>query len=777
MIGAYALPVLSYATGIALHAQIPTLWPLLLPLLVTSLMLGHRYRRLKPVLLCISLGLIGIVWASLRSPAPSQQDPAHFAPAERVTLTGTLASDITPKGGQRWMLDLDTQSLKVQGSSQTLSGKLRVHLKTEQLPALRIGDTVSVSGRLARPQPALNFGAFSYRDYLRHQGIFAVVYARDINKIQNGPAWAPFRLLQGLRMQILSGFERGLPIEQARLLGSLLLGAGASPVPEKIQQNFQATGLQHVLAVSGFQVQLLVLGVLGLCLLLRLPRLASVLICLGCLWTFVALTGFPASVLRAGMVASLGLLGYLRFRSLDPVAGLLLGCGGLMLLDPHLLFDIGFQFSALATFGLILLSPVLIKKADWLPLPVSGALTPILAAQLFVLPAQLYHFGSFSWLFLPANLLAGLLTTALSWLAIIAAFLCWLPPLQALVLIPAGWLCAGFLSGVEALLALPSPVLTGPTLALSLLLLTYALLLGLCRPDSHLRRVLPALLLTVPLLSGGLWLGERVSCPVRVTFLSVGQGDATLIETPDQVILVDAGPRWETDEGFSDAGEKEILPYLHKRGIRHIDLAILSHAHLDHFGGFVSLLDKIEIKQFKTVPGAGEGSAYPELLKRIQAKNIPFEHAGNGSIEQLAPDLKLVYWQPMHDEQASLNDQSLVVQLIHGNVRMLLSGDLEAEGEAALLREPGFIPEHAILKVPHHGSKTSSTPEFLSQISPTDAIMSVGERNRYKHPSPEVVSRYAEAGIRAWRTDNTGAVCVCSRGSDYTVRTAARIAM
>ena len=187
----------------------------------------------------------------------------------------------------------------------------------------------------------------------------------------------------------------------------------------------------------------------------------------------------------------------------------------------------------------------------------------------------------------------------------------------------------------------------------------------------------------------------------------------------------------------------------------------------------MSLLDKLPIRRFVTVPGPGDSEAYLGLLKSIQAKNIPFEIAANGSIEQLAPDLKLIYWQPLDQDAASLNDQSLVLQLIHRDLRILLSGDLEAEGEAALLQTPGFEPRHEIIKAPHHGSKTSSTPAFVQAVNPRHALVSVGERNRYRHPSPEVLDRYTQQGIRTWRTDSHGALCLCSRGSEYEIRTAA----
>lgn len=387
----YAL-IVCWIAGLALSPLIERLWPLgLAGLLAASWYARRQGRR---VVVCMLLCLAGLGWARLREPRAGDADPVRLAPLEQAVISGRVAGDWSEQGPQRWSFDLDAEALVSHQRRQHLAGRLRVSLRLpagshlSSVPA--IGDRIQLSGRLALPQPALNFGAFSYRDYLRRQGIFSLFYARQLTPQSDAPAvvWLPARWLQTLRRELLKGFETHLPQGQARLLGSLLVGAGASPVPNSIQQRFQAAGLQHVLAVSGFQVELVVLSVMALCQLLRLSRGRTFGMSLGALWLFVALTGFPGSVLRAAAVASLGLLGYLKFRSLDALAGLSIGCSVLLLAMPWLLSDIGFQFSVLATLGLMLSASALEARLDWLPLPLSKALAPMLAAQLWILPAQ-----------------------------------------------------------------------------------------------------------------------------------------------------------------------------------------------------------------------------------------------------------------------------------------------------------------------------------------------------------------------------------------------------
>lgn len=805
----YILPLV-YLAGIGLSP----LWPqasLLQALLWLPLTLLVFWRRRYWWPLCLSAGLLMFAasgWTAYRAPQLQESDLAFWAPQRTMEMRGWVLSAPQKTGSQRWQWDLSVTDFRPNTATpfQISRGKVRLFLKQPQKPVLQPGEQIRVFGRLERPQPALNPGGFSYRDYLEQQGIFSLCYAQSFQRTgleAQGLLWSFRRLLFALRQNLVGKLEAQLPADTAHLLGSLVLGEQASPVPDPIKEQFQAVGLQHVLAVSGFQVQLVVLVLLGLGQALRLPRWLNVLLALLALWFFVALTGGPASVLRAAAVTSLMLLAYLCFRQAQTLIVLLLGCCLLLLWNPHLLFDIGFQFSALATLGLISSSERLQTHLSWMPLPLSAVLTPILSAQVWVLPAQLYHFGTFSWLFLPANLIAECFITALTWLTLggmLSAYL--LPWIQGWVLWPAGFLTRLLLQSLGLLVHLPQPVWQLRPWSLSMTLGAYlCLLLPLAWPllnnaslwakfslhrSKALHSLLLALLLSLPLLGCGRHLLEQHHCPLRITYLYVGQGDAIVIEAGSKTLLLDAGPRWETADGHSDAGERYILPYLRQRGIHQIDLAILSHAHLDHYGGYFSLLEALPIQRFVTVPGGGDSPDYQRLLQHLHSKGIPVKMAQNGSLQELLPQqmpgLRLSFWHPLAQELGlnshELNNHSLVLKLHYGALDFLFPGDLERAGEAALLQERGFtVGANVILKVPHHGSQTSSTEAFLQAIHPREAIISVGQHNRFHHPSGSVLERYATLGIRTWRTDQQGGICLCADAetptqSHYEVRAA-----
>ncbi|MFO7918426.1 MAG: MBL fold metallo-hydrolase [Anaerolineae bacterium] len=245
---------------------------------------------------------------------------------------------------------------------------------------------------------------------------------------------------------------------------------------------------------------------------------------------------------------------------------------------------------------------------------------------------------------------------------------------------------------------------------------------------------------------------------LQVHVLDVGQGDAILILSPhDGAILIDGG---NPDSG--------VVEYLRAQGVEKLDMMVATHPHADHIGGLVDVLEAMPVEEVVTNGQPHTTRTYERFLDAIAASGAIYTEVGRGDTLQVG-DLTLDVLHPSPDFAGeSLNNQSLVLRLVHGDVAFLFTGDAEREAEESMVTS-GQALEATILKVGHHGSRTASTPTFLEQVQPEIAIYCCGLHNRYGHPHAETLAALADVGAEAYGTDVNGTVVVTSDGTDYTV--------
>jgi len=531
------------------------------------------------------------------------------------------------------------------------------------------------------------------------------------------------------------------PFRYARHRGLLqaLTGAGARVATAEDVALLNRTGTRHLLAVSGLHIGLVAGALAGTARVLLAPlawlpwvwpvRVLPALVGVGGAWAFASAAGWPTSARRALVMFALGAAAWVIGRRPRPASVLGMVAGGMVLVDPGLPGDLGFRLSFGAVLGLILVAP---RVTRLLPpdLPrvvrwAAGSLAATLGATAGTLPDTAWTFQSLAPLVPVANLVALPLLAGVAVPAALGAH------------VVSGTVGLGLVAVADAACGLAMDTLllvdrepwtpaVGPLGAAGL-----ALAVGLRRRIAVAGLLLLLMLALRPVPAGRL----------AVTFLPVGQGDAALVEHPD-------GRRWLVDGGPPGA---DVVGWLRRRGVRRLDAVVLSHPHPDHMAGLVPVLRELPVRRVfvSRAPEAGESAflAFWHTAWATGARVGPPD-AGEGGARWLhpAPDF--------HGRGRSrVNDESLVLELGLGRRRFLLTGDVERAGEEALV--PMLHPVD-VVKVPHHGSRTSSSVPFVAALAPEWVVLSVGTGNRFRHPHVSTLGRWV--GARRVRTDEDGAI-------------------
>ncbi len=653
--------------------------------------------------------------------------------------------------------------------------------------SVRAGDRVRLRGRLRAPAPALSPGTFDASAAALVDGVHArlsVFSAEDVAVVGVGqPSWA----VQA-RGALSARLSAQLPPRLCGLLLALLIG-DTSLFEEEQSAAYRHVGAGHLLAVSGLQVTLLA-GVLvrlvTTLLLLTGPgrrgrggALAAAVALLG-VWAFVALCGAPPSAVRAAVMASAvvgaGALGR-RVLLVDALAA-----AGLctVIAAPAAVLDAGFLLSYAAVLGLVAASAgndvVDDGRGSLLRALRDGALTSVIAG-LVTLPLSAWLFAQLA----PAGLVANIVLVPVASLLQLPALLggvlgavldvellSLLGGQAALLLEALVFGLAERLPGVRAVDAPPAWVAATLTLAAAG---GAALLVSRRRGAAALVVVVAGVVVAVA--------ARRLPEGLRVTFLPVGQGDAAVLELPDgSVFVVDGGGRVPLDPTLDAAGKAAVLaepglrvvvPYLARRGIKRVDVLVLSHAHPDHAGGLRAVVDGVPVGELWWAGEAtGVGPLVRPLLDGVRAaRSTPAllgRHTrGDVVIDVLAP--APVEGTATYPELHA-NDNSLVLRFCLGATCVLLPGDLERYGEELLLSAAGERVAAALVKAPHHGSSTSSTPAFVAATGARDVVFCTGRDNQFRFPSPAVIERWRAAGARTWDTAQHGETTFVLDGRD-----------
>jgi competence protein ComEC len=781
-----------------------------------SIWLGVGLALLSVVLICTARGLALFVLGSLATfmlanialqhmlvPHLPRDHVRRLALPQEATLEGWLFRE-PERLPHRGRLYLEVLRIEQNGAVVPAQGKVLISVRS-LTGSWRYGDVLRMTARLRAPRNFHTPGSFDYEGYLARQGIYVTAFLWDdtaIERIDWQGNWLRNQV-EHLRRNIGAFFSSHLDTSTAAVLRALIIG-DEGQLTKEMRMRFSRAGVAHVLSISGLHISLVAAASYGAWwwmlgrsryVLLRflVPKIAAFLTIFPVL-VYAGLAGGGVATWRSVVMVLVYLFAILWDRQEEVYRSIALAALLISLLWPGAALDISFQLSFLSVLSIVL---VMQRFSVWWERNKTQRLTPpapwwehvcywltasfvvSFCAMLGSAPLTAFHFNQVSVIGVVANLLiVPLLGSAAVILGLTAAGLFLLHPLLASpVLACAGWVTYGgvWLTQMIGSWSLAAFLVVTPTFLELFLLYSCLLWGGFSFPREGSRTAfLPRVLFLVSLLAlfadSLFWLHSRYfHRDLRVTFLDVGQGDAAVVELPgSQIIVIDGG-------GFAseefDVGEAILAPFLWSRKIARVDILVMSHPQLDHYGGLVFLAEhfaprelwfngeRTSVARFSRLWTALERAG---VFIRTLCRSAPIIKFSEVQAEILHPPC-----QPMG---LDTNNASLVVRFSHGTIDILFTGDIEKEGEQTLLTTGrGFSSE--ILKIPHHGSRTSSTPAFISAITPQVTIASLGYQNRFKFPAAEVVQRYEQAGARLFRTDQDGAVTIISDGSDYSVET------
>lgn len=669
------------------------------------------------------------------------------------------------------------------GEKRVLTGMLPVIARqSSSIPIALQGDEVQVTGQVVLLHGYQNPAQYDSVAAAKRQGIRGrmSIEGQKIKVLwkNNNESWK--YILPIWRDKIIENMKKVMPESHAGILAGMLFG-GYGNIPRDIVADFATIGIVHILSVSGSHIALVVgvITVIGTLVVRRLalpmmivPLSAAVIV------TFYALLcGLTPPVLRSLLMGLIALLAVCFEREKDAENALLLSALGMVAYEPTLIYDLSFQLSFASTAGLVFLNGKTVSWMAFLPSWLAKAFAVTLTAQLGVLPFMAWYFTSLSLSSFVANVLilpvieviviiglfGALIGMAAGVMGNIIMVLCSL--LISIVIQCSAWLAA--VPGAK--LYIPPIGVIGGIIYYILLAWVYGYkgknMLSLTELIQRWPRQSAAFLFLALLFI----LVDRIyPRPMYVHFIDVGQGDATLITTPHgRAILVDTGG--VMGGGDFDIGDRVVVPYLKHYGVLAIDYLFLTHGHQDHAGGAAAVARELSVGN-SMLSREVHTQAVRNLVHVAKAQGSGFIAVYEGQ----RIDLDGVVIRVIHGENpiktGNNNEASSVIQVSYGKQSFLLTGDLERQGEEDILIGGKKI-NSTVLKVGHHGSKTSSTMAFLQSVAPEYAVISVGKNNRFGHPHDDTIQRLLVQKSKIYRTDQHGAIVFKTDGEKMEVDT------
>jgi len=669
-----------------------------------------------------------------------------------------------------------------------------LYISVDKKQNLEYGDKIHVKGEFQEPAGARNYKGFNYKQYLKTLKIYGTVKVSEIRVLDKNCANKLLQISNSVFLKIKSNIEKTYNSQISGIILGVMLGY-TEQIDESIREDFGASNISHVLAVSGMHISYIIFLITNSTEKLLGKRkckiLASVVLVI-----YMFITGFSISVLRASVMGILSCMSFVVYRKSDTLNNISIASLITLINNPYSITGMSFWLTYGGTLGIIYFNPIVekiiknikIRNRRWkyVFLKVQRKCEKIIemtavsiSAQIVIGPIMIMSFNTTGIGFLLTNLLLSLVIGII----VMGGFV---QVLISFISINAG-------VGVAKLIEIPTyallliskidfgnfKVTTPDFIQIFLYYLVIVISRGLyiifhskhCNPSEqrikniiHLikyklrpnfTKILLAVIGTVFIVV----MIAKIPHNLKIYFIDVGQGDSTLIITPnDKKILIDGG-----GSATYDIGKNTLIPYLLDRKIKMLDYVIISHFDQDHVGGILSVLKELEVKMVIIGEQGEECEQYQVFRDIVKQRKISVVVVKKGDIIKVEKDIKIRILFPDNDliTENILNNNSLVFRLEYKGFDMLFTGDIEAVAEKKILTEVNNnLLEADILKIAHHGSKSSSIDKFLKTVGSKIALIGVGENNKFGHPNEDVLEKLKKYGTKVYRTDKDGEISI-----------------
>ena len=632
--------------------------------------------------------------------------------------------------------------------------KFIVYINKKNKKLFEYGDLINIKGEYSAPEIARNYKGFDYSQYLKTLNIYGIINIEEAKLVNKNQLFKILISINNIKESMIDNANKNMPQRTANLLLGILIGE-KNNIQEDIVESFRTANLSHILAVSGAHTSYIILGITYLISKSKTPKRIGYIITIIIMLLFIIITGATYSVIRACIMAIVVIGAKICYRKESFVTSICISLIIILIQNPFAINDIGLKLSFMGTIGIIIFNKnikdlfIKLKTKD----KIAEALSITFSAQLMIMPITILNFNTISLTFFISNILASPLLGAIIILGFIAIFISFiLNPISKIIFFILNIFLELLILISKIATKIPGSAILVKTPNIIFAIIYYILILFsnyfflikknpirrfhkkiikiiTIKNIKKVAKVIAIFLLTIFTLTK---LVSLINPTLKIYFVDVGQGDSTLIVTPkNKKILIDGG------EGKTNL----LFQYLLDRKINKIDYIIISHFDSDHCNGLIEIIEKMNIKNIVISKQPKESEEYKDILEIIKQRNIKLYMVKAEDKIIIEKNLYIKILNPAEKfEFQDLNNNAIVAKLVYKNFSMLFTGDIE-EAEQNLVNKYKHNLKSTILKVAHHGSKTSTSEELLKYTEPQIALIGVGEENKFGHPNKQTIEK------------------------------------